>query len=313
MCFRQSDPQELTEIYKFGDLQAVPLDYADYTNKHQDIHAIKEDRYNPGTLFLMIGAAIMKYTPGQPLTHFLGDINQTDYFVYEEGNSSVAKFSIIFDLVQYNRTKIALADYVNNCVREYDYETDIVQPLFGACHSTKPLHRIWRDGDSIPGDHHFLNGVIAVEFIESDNYFIAIDKGIGQLSVFDVASQQAMPLLHRSESLKVSNPSSLLINKNGNQLYVSHKFGLSKIDLNSRYVSLLAGQVVSEVTHQNAPLVAEPFSSGLVELMTHLSWIVADKVLVGKGENNSGVVIVNPEEQIVSASCKGENSHFETL
>ena len=314
MCFRQSDPQELTEIYKFGDLQAVPLDYADYTNGHQDIHAIKEDRYNPGTLFLMIGAAIMKYTPGQALTHFLGDINQTEYFVYEEGNSSVAKFSIIFDLVQYNRTKIALADYVNNCVREYDYETDIVQPLFGECGKLNNYHGSWKDGDNIPGNSNFLALVLSIQYVESENYFIVCDQGFGQLSVFDVATSRAMPLLDGIQSSKVPTPLSLLLSKDEKQVFVSHVYGISLIDLTTRQVTSIVGQAsLSGDFSTNLPLVVGPFKTATVGLLHHLSWLVNDQVLIANSGDNQALVVINLVEQTVLASCKGESLTFVLL
>ncbi|XP_067947924.1 uncharacterized protein [Watersipora subatra] len=303
--FSDDSRSELANIYGFGELEGVNLDYGNFSNDDQTIHCVKEDRYNPGTFFLSIASGLMKYTPGMPLQRLLGDVSRTFRNTYREGNSSVALFTSILDFVQYNQTKLAIADFLNNCIREYDFETDSVRPLIGACRSSKATHGLWNDGDVIPGNSNFLQGVLSLQYVESKNYFVMCDYLFFQLSVYDVVNDEAKPLLTTQQSWSLANPFSLLLSSDEQKLFIAHAYGLSVYNLQSRELTRLVGESVFVDDLDNRPLVPGPFATATVGAVEHIRWLVPDQVILGHGGTNKALVIVNLMEKKVLASCQG--------
>lgn len=273
----------------------------------RSIFNIKEDRYNPGSFFLMSRFTIRKFTPGQPITPFLGNPSQT-LRKHTDGNSTVAEFSqFIFDLVQYNRTKMAIADYFNHCLREYDYETDAVSSIAGDCNdSLMPIGKL-RLSDRWPARSNFMNGIFAVVLVESENYFIVCDHAYGQMVKYDVATQ-TVELLVATHYLY--SPMSLLLNTQGTEVYVGHPYGLSKVNLATRKVSLLSGNNTQIDPSVYIAQKFGPFTADSVGSVQCLSWLVPDQVLVAIAEANEVLVVANMAERNILASCHGKNSWF---
>ena len=105
----------------FGGLTEVNIDFGSYKSRPIDVFV--EDQYNPGTFFFNSAHAIMKLTSNGTVEHLLGDLHQSRK-PYAPGNSTTARFALISSILQYNETILLIADYLNSCVREYNFERD---------------------------------------------------------------------------------------------------------------------------------------------------------------------------------------------
>jgi len=80
LCRRHSDVEKLQKDYGLFDLQSIDLSQetlnCSQNITNNQIIRIQEDRYQPGSYFLMYVGFILKYTPGEPMELFLGHPDQ---------------------------------------------------------------------------------------------------------------------------------------------------------------------------------------------------------------------------------------------
>jgi len=249
---------------------------------------------------------ILKHTPGEPMERFLGQPDQQQLYRYQTGNSSVAEFSVITDMVQYNRTKYALSDYLNNCVREYDSESDMITPLIGACaeHYSTTVGSL-QPGVAIAGDSNFINGTLDIELVESANYFILCDRGYGQVTTYDLNTGLVQLLLDSNDN-SLPSPTSLLLSSDERSLYVSHTNGLSKVDLETQAVQLLVGEAkVSLSTDPPVVLSTGPFHNTSFGSLSSLTWLKDNEILFGVSDTLNTLVVLDLILNQAMGSCTG--------
>jgi len=237
---------------------------------------------------------------------FLGQPDQQQLYRYQTGNSSVAEFSVITDMVQYNRTKYALGDYLNNCVREYDSETDMFTPLIGACaeHYRTTVGSL-QPGVAIAGDSNFISGTLNIELVESANYFILCDHSYGQVTTYDLNTGLVQLLLNSNDN-SLPSPTSLLLSSDDKYLYVSHTNGLSKVDLETRAVQLLVGEAkISLSTDPPVVLSTGAFHGTTLGPLSSLTWLKDNEILFGISDNLNTLIVLDLILNQTMGSCTG--------
>ena len=95
------------------------------------VKCLKEDICQPGSIFALIGNAIIRTNQDSSWQLIAGSINQSGY---KNGNSTTARFNNPGSFIQMqNSTQILVADTKNYCIRTIDYETWNVGTLSGRC------------------------------------------------------------------------------------------------------------------------------------------------------------------------------------
>lgn len=296
-------PEHLCPIQvSFGDLELAPLDPAGYTRRTVDF--IIEDKYNLGTFFLNWGHAIVKYTPGQPLERFLGNMSQIEKR-YTAGNSSTAEFSLISEVVQFNRTIMLIGDYLNHCVREYNFETDEVTQLVGKCGRDNGPAMPLNEGEVLPGDSHYMTGIMSFVLLKTRSLLLTIDYGYLRISEYNFNTKMVR-LFGKKMQDKIPKPYIMLANQAETELYVVHSYGLSRVNLDTLEVTLVVGENVNDAEEMDQPIVTGSFADAKVGLIASLQWLVQDELLVAHGiKTNQAIMFLDLKGKQLYTACEG--------
>lgn len=295
----------------FGSLTKVDTDF-DLT---WSIGMIKEDRYKPGTFYFTSGAAIWRYVPGQEVSVLLGNETQKDINSgYRDGRASEALFSLINGFVQLNQSQMAIADYINGCIRLYDFTTGNVSTIVGVCDARG--RRI--ASDNWQSDHKGMrnstdsqfNVVYSVIFLERWNKLLCCDNSL--IIQNDFASQKTSLL---DSNLYENSPGTrhIIADSEENNIYINHGHGVSRYNLHTRETSLLFG-TVSIAGHSDKDFLLGPFSTAQTGLQERLNWLVRDQVLVAAEDVDVDVqalVFIDLRQEGLYSMCKGKNHDYD--
>lgn len=295
----------------FGSLKEREIDWGEY--KQRPIDVILEDRYNPGVFYINSRTTIKRYVPGQPITLLLGDEMQPDVNQgFQDGHRSVAKFSLISGILQFNQTKMAIADFQNACVRLYDFATENVSTIIGFCDSfgRGKVPNSWEEYDEntvkASLDAQF-SGILAILYLEKTNKMLVVDNAYKMIVENDFATEKTRalnPALRR----KCPRPVHIIADREENHIYINHAYGVSRYNLHTKDIKLLFGFIdETETGESHIDLVPGPFSSAQTGALDSLSWLVRDQVLVAMGRlDNEAIVIVDLIQEQVYSICDGK-------
>ena len=150
------------------------------------VKCLKEDICQPGSLFALLGNALIRTNQDSSWQLIAGSINQSGY---KNGNSTTARFNNPGSFIQMqNSTQILVADTMNYCIRTIDYETWNVGTLSGRCGVA---------GGTADGKFHkaLFTGPVDMIYKTGDaNILLTDDSYIRQLD-----------MIHRSVNIEYSN------------------------------------------------------------------------------------------------------------
>ena len=309
-------PRHRLPLTKLADLEEISILTGNLTSRPIDV--LKEDKFQPGSFLHTSVYSIRRYTPGQPSSIILGS-DSLEYpslltqpsaripgFQYRDGPASQATFSLISDFVQYNNSKMAVADFLMNCIREYDFETDNVTTIIGVCErysfSTRPL----QSNMSVSAFTRFMVAPQLLQYVESKNSLIFHDFGYEQLLTYDFATKTVRLLDSRLyESLR--NVKSLLVNEEGTELYVAHSYGLSVVNLDTMDVKRLVGETALDRGDGDRPLMAGLFSEASIGKIISLNWIYNNDVIAAvRLHSPEALLVFDLRKKVVSTHCIGK-------
>lgn len=304
---------------KLGPLSAVSIDWGDF--KSQPIDVIREDRYNPGSFFINARTTIKKWTPGSPVTLLLGNETQEDVNKgYRDGPSNIAEFTIISDFVQFNRTKLAIGELVNACIRLYDFETDNVSTIVGVCDAhgrgIYPAADTWEEYD-INTEKDSLSpqfsGILSILILEKWNKLLIVDYGYKIIIQHDFIRQKTK-ILDMGLYLQCPKPLHIISNANETEIFINHAYGLSKYNLQTKVITLLVGEIDGTLLgNLHLKLIPGPFHTAQTGSMDSLRWLVQDQVLVSMGrKDNEALVIIDLMQKQIYSVCSGQSSDHES-
>ncbi|XP_067947926.1 uncharacterized protein [Watersipora subatra] len=289
---------ECPVFVSFGNLTVVP----EHTSR--PINSIAEDMYNPGTFFYASGFAVTKVSADGSSSVILGSQNRSE-MGYVSGNSDTARFTLISQIKQYNETILLLADYINNCVREYNSETDLVRQMVGNCLGSNSGLYSLSPGDVKPADTHYMVGAFDIEFLRKNKSLLTLDFGYQQICRYDYTTD-TVQLLHPSLKQQIPRPYDLLVNSDETMMYVIHSYAISSVDLQTFEVRLLVGTVADVDSATDVPFSAGPFSTATIGLLDSLKWLVPDQLLVSViSRSTQALVFLDLKGEQVYSACVG--------
>lgn len=270
------------------------------------------DRYNPSSFFIISSGCIKRFTPGQPLQTFLGDCEQTQSQPSSGNTSSTARFGILSKLVQYNRTKYAIADFYNSCVREYDSETDTIITIIGKCQpfslQTEHVGDI-RVGQNINPDKNFMGGITEMVLSEKGNYFLLHDLAYQRVTKYDLNSGYVSLLFSDfSAAAAIPNIHSILFNSDESEFYVTHSNGLSKVNVTTLEVTPILGTPVEEWRPPPVNLTTGDFVTATIDKVSPLMWLIPDKIIICASSKHQSLLVFNLVERKLLSSCTGKSA-----
>ena len=290
---------------KFSELEEVPILNGNFTSR--PIDTIKEDLFNPGTFLYTSVSALMQFTPGEPVSVLLGSTEYKRPFVFRNGPSDVARFTLIGDVLQYQEKKLLIADFLANCIREYDYETDNVTTFLGVCNQSTLQSRALLPEQRVSRFSQVMVAPFNLQHVKKFNYLLFADFGYKQLLKYNFSSE-TIELLDSSLYELLPNIYSFLVNGDGTKLYAAHSYGLSVVDLETKKVRLLVGERVNDRGDANPSFVAGSFKRASIGKLYTLKWIYDDEVIAATGRVE-GVITFDLRRKMVSTYCIGKYSY----
>ena len=338
LCFRQSSLIELSEPYQFHDLQAVPLDYADKTtdnvdtskfktlcpqcpvkaafgnlttvNKGQEpfvnrrITALLEDYYNPGSFFFSTSESLWKLASDGTIELFLGDPTGEDKY-YAEGNSSVARFSQINVMVQYNETTLLIGDIVNNCVRTYNAKTDWVTQLVGSCLEIREKKIKLEADQEVPANTRLFGGISCLVLLKKSDRLLILDDKYHQIYQYSFTTEM-VKLLHHDLQKNLSEPHDMIASEDEQKLYVADAVGLSVVNLETFEVVRLIEDQHEPSYNPDRLFKSGSFQQASIGYINKLKWLVPDQLLVTLGTDaNEMMIFIDLKGEQVYSACEG--------
>ena len=294
----------------FGNLTEVEVNWESYKNKPIDF--ILEDQYNIGSFFINSGFTLAKLNSDGSVEHVLGDTSQKDTD-YAPGNSRSAKFSYISAVIQHNETVLLLADYLNNCVREYNSEVDWVRQLVGKCNGSPSTSHALEPGQVLSPDANFMSGLLDMVHLKKQNVLVLIDHGYRQFSKYNF-DNDSVELLHPTLKRDIPQPSNMVKSQDEKFLYVVHRFALSKVNFHTFEVTKLIGEVTADETHRDILFVGGPFSKAAIGYLHNINWLVQDQLLVSTGTySNEMLMFFDLKGEQAYSACRGKFTHSDLL
>ncbi|KAF6021235.1 hypothetical protein EB796_020453 [Bugula neritina] len=230
---------------------------------------------------------------------------------YKAGNSSTAEFALLGGVAQVNETIMLVADYLNNCIRQYDMVTDNITEFIGSCEGT-PLQSIKiLPGQEVPANTHFLSGPLKIVMIKSQNYLIVIDH-VYQLITRYSFEKKTVRLLGDQLLDSLPNPRDILPTSDESAIYVVHSHGLSRVDLSTLEVTLLTGEVSSSVN--NIDFSPGSFDTAVIGFIETIRWLVPDRLMVTIGTRlNEELIFIDLNEKEIYSTCIGSEDNNQTV
>ena len=267
---------------------------------------MKEDRYNLGEFFYGMDFLLYKYRPvSEQEKHqlVLGDLNQVEQ-IWRNGNSSIAAFAWIFDVVQPSSTTLLIADGLNKCIQHYDYETDLVSTLIGSCAGFREAVKIFPPLTlyrTASANQTTLGTVTSIALVESTTSLLLSDNGQGTILKYDFDTE-LVSLLAPMNSLPESGD--ILLNPEETKVFVSFAKGIS-------FVSLATGIIKPLIEGNHPNIIPGGFTEAKMRRLDSLSWLVPGKVIMGipyhtdVNTSSTGLVTIDLELEVVSLHCAG--------
>jgi len=298
-CSIQVSVDSLEKVaYNLNGLPRRPIDF------------MIEDEYNDGNFFFNSGHLLLKYVPGEPVQHVLGN----DYegmgpkdIQYKAGNSSTAEFALLGGVAQMNKTIMLVTDYLNNCIRQYDMVTDKITEFIGSCEGTLMQSRELLPGQEVPANTHFLSGPLKIVMIKSQNYLLVMDHGYQLITRYSF-EKKTVRLLGDQLSDSLPNPRDILPTSDESAIYVVHSYGLSRVDLSTLEVTLITGDVSSSPINnaRNIEFLPGSFDTAVIGYIETIRWLVPDRLMVTIGTRlNEELIFIDLEEKEIYSTCIG--------
>jgi len=268
-----------------------------------------EDEYNDGEFYYNSGHLLLKYVPGEPVQHVLGN----DYegmgpydIRYKAGNSSTAEFALFGGVAQVNETIMLVADYLNNCIRQYDMITDNITEFIGSCEGTFIQSREILPGQEVPANTHFLSGPLKIVMIKSQNYLLVMDYGYQLITRYSF-EKKTVRLLGDQLSDYLPNPRDILPTSDESAIYVAHSYGLSRVDLSTLEVTIITGEVSSRANNlRNIAFSPGSFDTAVIGYIETIRWLIPDRLMVTIGTRlNEELIFIDLDEKEIYSTCIG--------
>lgn len=301
MCF---DNDNCGLDFDFGTLTKVDMDWDKF--KNLPIGMIKEDRYKPGTFYFTSQTTIKRFVLGQPITSLLGNENPG----HRDGPASKAEFTLIESFVQFNQTKMAIADPQNGCIRLYDFVTDNVSTLVGICHSQSTTVSTAKWVYSFEEMKNFTDpqftSVRSIVFLNKWDKLLIVDT-YDSIIIQCQFSSQKTSLLDSQLYRKCPTAYNLVADREEDNIYIKHAHGVSTYNLRSKQVTLLLGNVDDEtINNQHSHLLPGPFKLAKIGRLHSFNWLLRDQVLVAISWKDNAIVIIDMQQEEVYSICQGK-------
>mgnify|MGYP001793723565 FL=1 len=270
------------------------------------VDSLKEDLNYPGAFIYVTAGSVNRLWPNNTHNVLAGSSGNRGL---RNGPAHQALFSVLTDFIQYKKTKLALVDFRNHCIRELDTESGMVSTLIGSCHVHNTPHgliTLRTDGEQTNATSNFLNHPVQVLYLETKDYFLTYDFLNTLIYKVDLKTNTVRLLSSRLHSVSIPNVNYIAKNQEETKLYISHNFGLSVIDLETLESKMLVGTKDFLLEEIAMPLQAGPFEDAQIGSIVALNWLIQDQVLVGvvfKG--GESLVVIDLANERVNFLCKG--------
>lgn len=299
---------------KFGELQEVDLDIGNFSSMPIDF--IVEDRYNPGVFFYNQRTTLRRWVPGNSVTNFLGNAEQEDVNVgFRDGDASEAEFTLISGIVQFNKTKMAIADFQNACVRLYDSVTNNVTTIIGICNNhgsgAKTKSEPWNafSNDEKPFLTPSYSGVVSLCLLEKRNLLLLSDNSYKVIVANDFNTNMSR-VLDKNLYVHVPKPSNIIADREEDNIFINHAYGVTRYNMDTGKITKLFGDVdVSLSGTSHIDLIPGPFSVAKTGALDSFSWLIPDQLLLSMGKKfNEVLLVIDLVNDHIYPLCQGKRS-----
>lgn len=265
--------------------------------KYNNLDLLRKDRYDNKT-FIMIrqgnGAALYRFEPGKNPELFGGNLEISSSPV---GNQEGTKYRLIYDVAQYDVSKIAFSEFwPDGCIKVFDKTNDQISPLVGNCSNSNGMSNRLNFGDKTLAIEFKIGNPVKLLALEKKRKLIFNDFTDKLLYMYDFDTKLLELFV---QSYKLAAPSSMLSSADEATVYVSHNYGVSTIRVGDRKVTLLTG---TNTNQGIGSLSTGPFSTANVGALSHLNWIIEDRLMAAT--NDRALVLLDMVDRNVNVACR---------
>lgn len=177
---------------------------------------------------------------------------------------------------------------MNHCIRELDFLTNTVQSFIGRCsigeYNNRPHVFLTTSQQNVSVTEHFLKHPVEAVYLHSRSLLLVGDVALDHLLKVDLYTKTASLLCSQCNTVNSQQFQSLrdlISDTEEKYIYVSHKFGLSRLDIDTYDVTLLVGGEGYEKAQLRGFSKPPPFDRLQSGSMLHtLHWLIPDQLLV---------------------------------
>ena len=290
----------------FGDMELS--EEPPYNLSTSAIDIFQPDRYNPGSFLFNKKGSIYRYTEGDGTTLIAGSPTELGL---KEGSALQSRFNLIVDILQHKNDKMAIVDFRNHCIRELNMATSRVRTFIGSCHvysTTGPdFVRMETAEQNVSARADVMNHPLQVVYVEKDDYYIFFDMLMNNLLKMDVQTDTVACLNAELNRAKLENIMNIMVDTNDKYLYVTHSYALSRIDLDTLEIELIAGVSVNDDGRNPSAFQTGPFSTAYVGVLSSMIWIIPNRVMAAiTSKLNEAITVIDLVNEEVSSVCPGK-------
>ena len=266
------------------------------------------DKYNPGSFFFNKLGGICRYTKGVGVTVIAGSPTERGL---KEGPALLSRFNLITDILQPKRDKLVIVDFRSSCIRELNMATSRVRTFIGSCQissRTSPnFIRMETADQNVSARAEVMNHPLQVVYVEKGDYYIFFDMIVNNLLKMDVRTDTVACLNADLNKGTLYNIINIIVDTKQKYLYITHGYALSKLDLDTLEIELLAGVSVNDNGRTPNDFQAGPFSTAYVGRLGAMVWIIPDQVMAAiTGRTNEAITLIDLVNKEISAVCPGK-------
>ena len=259
---------------------------------------------SPGSFIINTGYAFSSFTPGQAgYTVIAG--NETHHG-FANGPALESLFSPYVLSVSQSGHNILFADFYNNCIRKLDRDSGNVTTLMGMCYVTNGQigsNATMIPGKSIAAELNFFVGPIGIIHLSKRLMYLTYDNTMN-IYKLDVLTNQITHLsTTRASSAEIPSINHFLVDPEELYLYVFHKWGLTRVNLDTYDYHLLVGH--SDATESTPQITAGSFSEINLGEIYDAFWLVDGRVIVFGDAGQSALGVVDLAAEQVTYLCIG--------
>ena len=300
------DVCRLSELITLGNMELS--DEPPYNLSSGMVDVLIPDKYNPGSFFFNKLGGICRYTKGVGVTVIAGSPTERGL---KEGPALLSRFNLITDILQHKRDKLVIVDFRSSCIRELNMATSRVRTFIGSCQissRTSPnFIRMETADQNVSARAEVMNHPLQVVYVEKGDYYIFFDMIVNNLLKMDVRTDTVACLNADLNKGTLYNIINIIVDTKQKYLYITHGYALSKLDLDTLEIELLAGVSVNDNGRTPNDFQAGPFSTAYVGRLGAMVWIIPDQVMAAiTGRTNEAITLIDLVNKEISAVCPGK-------